>query len=289
MEKQAIFGAYDRKELDAQYNNRERFPDYAAYFRKWADDSERTRESLAGTLDVSYGEHPKQTLDIFPADGTNVAINLFIHGGYWQSLDKSDFSYVARGFMPHDVTTVVINYALAPGDGMDEIVRQNRAAVAWTWKNAEAFGADRERIHVSGHSAGGHLVAMLLATDWTGFAPGLPRDVVKTGCAISGLFDLEPIRLCYLNEVLGMDEAEAARNSPVRLSYPVATPLLIAVGSLESDEYHRQARAMETVWRDLGYPTEVMDAADLDHFTIADRLGLPDSEIVQAQLAHIRS
>ena len=289
MKKRAIFGDYDRKELDAQYNNRERFPDYAAYFRKWADDSERTRESLAGKLDVSYGEHPKQTLDIFPADGTNAAINLFIHGGYWQSLDKSDFSYVARGFVPHNVTTIVINYALAPGDGMDEIVRQNRAAVAWTWKNAEAFGADRKRIHVSGHSAGGHLVAMLLATDWTDFAPGLPRDVVKTGCAISGLFDLEPIRLCYLNEVLGMDEAEAARNSPVRLSYPVPAALVIAVGALESDEYHRQAHAMETVWRNLGYPTEVMDAADLDHFTIADRLGLPDSEIVQAQLPRIRS
>lgn len=287
MEKR-IFGTYDRNELDVQYNNRQRFPDYVTYFGKWADESARTRESLSGELDVAYGEHTKETLDIFPAGETNAPINLFIHGGYWQSLDKSDFSYVARGFVPHGVTTIVINYALAPDDGMDEIVRQNRAAVAWTWKNAEAFGADRERILVSGHSAGGHLVAMLLATDWTALIPGLPPDVVKAGCAISGLFDLEPIRLCYLNEVLGMDDAVAARNSPVRLNYPVVAPLLIAVGALESDEYHRQAHAMETVWRNLGYPTETMVAPDLDHFTIADRLGSPDSEIVQAQLPHVQ-
>ena len=289
MGKQIVFGPYDREELDAQYNNRERFPDSTYYFGKWADESARARDSLPGELDVSYGEHPKETLDIFPAATTNAPLNLFVHGGYWQLFDKSDFSYVARGFVPHDVTTIVINYALAPDDGMDEIVRQNRAAVAWTWKNAHAFGADRERIHVSGHSAGGHLVAMLLATNWTAFASGLPRDIVKSGYAISGLFDLEPIRLSYLNEVLAMDEAVAARNSPVRLAYPVEAPLLIAVGALESEEYHRQAQAMETVWQDLGYPTQMTIEPDLDHFTIADKLGSPDSDVVRAQLPLIQS
>ena len=289
MGKQVVFGPYDREELDVQYNNRERFPDCTYYFGKWADESVRTRDSLPGELDVAYGEHPKETLDIFPAATTNAPVNLFVHGGYWQLFDKSDFSYVARGFVPRDVTTIVINYALAPDVGMDEIVRQNRAAVAWTWKNAQAFGADPERIHVSGHSAGGHLVAMLLATDWAAFASGLPPDIVKSGYAISGLFDLEPIRLCYLNEVLAMDEAVAARNSPVRLAYPVEAPLLIAVGALESEEYHRQARAMETVWQGLDYSMQMMVAPDLDHFTIADKLGSPDSDVVGAQLPLIRS
>ena len=130
---------------------------------------------------------------------------------------------------------------------------------------------------------------MLLATDWAAFASGLPPDIVKSGYAISGLFDLEPIRLCYLNEVLAMDEAVAARNSPVRLAYPVEAPLLIAVGALESEEYHRQARAMETVWQGLDYSMQMMVAPDLDHFTIADKLGSPDSDVVGAQLPLIRS
>ncbi len=280
-----MFGDYTRQALDLQYNNRLRVPEYQTWFRTWAETSEETRHTLSCSTDIAYGQHPAETLDIFPAMQANAPANLFVHGGYWQSLDKSGFSYVARGFVPHGITTVVVNYALAPDASMDEIVRQNRASVAWLWNNAAELGIDRNRIHVSGHSAGGHLVAMLLATDWPRFAPGLARDVVRSGHAMSGLFDLEPIRLCYLNEVLGMDATEARRNSPVLIDYPRSTPLLISLGALESDEYHRQVRAMEKVWRDRDYPTRTLIADDHNHFTIADRLGDPESDIVAAQLA----
>lgn len=287
MEKGIVFGTYDKQELDAQYNNRERVAGTQQWIEKWTAQSAVTRNARGGTYDIAYGDHPAETLDIFPAAEPDAPVTIFVHGGYWHLLDKSDFSYVANGFVPHGVTTVIINYALAPGVDMDDIVRQVRAAVSWTYLNAHHFGADRERIHVSGHSAGGHLVAMLLATDWPRADFDLPGNVVKAGAAISGLFDLEPIRLCYLNEVLGMDEAMAVRNSPVHLAYPVEAPLLIAVGGLESEEYHRQAHVMEAVWRDHDYPVTMMAPPGLDHFSIADGLGVPDSTIVEAQLPYI--
>jgi autotransporter passenger strand-loop-strand repeat protein len=137
------------------------------------------------TFDLSYGTHPGERLDIFPAQAAGAPVNIFVHGGYWHRLDKADFSFVARAFRPAGAATVVINYALMPSVDMDELVRQCRAAVAWTWLNAPSFGSDPDRLYVSGHSAGGHLTAMLLATDWASF--GCPADVVKGGVAISGL------------------------------------------------------------------------------------------------------
>ena len=278
---------YDQRELDSQYNNRRRFPAYDDHFGRWREWSAQTRRNLPAQLDKAYGDGPTETLDIFPAGRPDAPIYLFIHGGYWQSLDKADFSYVAQGMVEHGVTSVVINYGLAPDFGMDEIVRQNRAAIAWTWRNAESFGGDPNRLYVSGHSAGGHLAAMLLATDWpTGFS-GLPADPVKGICAISGIYDLEPIRLCYVNDVLGMDEQVAERNSPTNLSYPVAAPLLIAVGALESDEYRRQTQAMADRWKGLGHPLTTIIAPGLDHFSIIDQLIDPGSELVREQIRHI--
>ena len=124
---------------------------------------------------------------------------MFIHGGYWYSLDKSDYSYVAQAMRPHGIATAVTIRPRSAHD-MDEIVRQNRAALAWLSRNAAAHGCDRDRIYVAGHSAGGHLAALLMATDWPRFSPGLPVDLVKGACAIGGIFDLEPIRLSFLNE-----------------------------------------------------------------------------------------
>lgn len=283
----AIWRDYDRAGLDAQYNNRERFPDYVARFAAWAEWSAATRRARECRLDVAFGAAPGERLDLFPAPGENAPIYLFIHGGYWYSLDKGDFSYVAEGMAPHGVATAVNNYALAPGAGMDEIVRQNRAAVAWLWRHARDFGADPDRIYVAGHSAGGHLAAMLLATDWPAFDSGLPRDPVKGACAISGLFDLEPIRLSYLNRTLRLDPAAAARNSPERLEFPVPAPFFIIVGEDESDEFHRQSAGMAAKWRGLGYPCDLLTPPGLDHFAIVDSLIDPGAELVRRQLAHM--
>ena len=210
-----VFRHYDQQALDREYNNRAKVSDHGAWLARYPRESEATRAALPVRLDVAYGAHPGETLDIFPASGpTPAPIQIFIHGGYWQWLDKGDFSFVARAFRPAGVAVVVINYGLIPSVTMDELVGQCRAAVAWTHRHAASFGGDPGRIHVSGHSAGGHLVAMLMATDWKIF--GVPAHVIKGGTGISGLYDLEPIRLCYLNDVMKLSPADARRNSPVR-------------------------------------------------------------------------
>ena len=198
MSGEAIYRGYDRAALDAQYNNRARIPEYVGYFERWLAWSAETRAALPGGRDIAYGVLPVETLDIFPAERHDAPILIMIHGGYWYSLDKHHDSFVAEGCRPHGVATVVINYGLSPDYRMDEIVRQNRAAAAWVWRNAASIGGDPRRIHALGQSAGGHLAAMLLATDWPAFGAGLPADLVKSAVSISGIYDLEPIRLCYL-------------------------------------------------------------------------------------------
>ncbi len=284
---ETIWRGYDRAALDAQYNNRARIPQYVDYFDRWLEWSEATRRALPGGRDVAYGALPVETLDIFPAERADAPVLIMIHGGYWYSLDKHHDSFVAEGCRPHGVATVVVNYGLAPDYGMDEIVRQNRAAAAWVWRNAASFGGDPSRIHALGQSAGGHLAAMLLATDWPAFGDGLPPGLVRSAVSISGIYELEPIRLCYLNDRLGMDEAEARRNSPAAQRYPVAAPLMLVSGDIESEEYARQAEAMAAVWAAHGYPLDRLELPGFNHFTMADQLREPESDLTRAVMAQM--
>jgi arylformamidase len=278
-----VFLHYDRAALDAEYDNRAKVADALAHLERFAARSARTRERPGCRLDLAFGEAPGERLDVFPAPGGGPApIQLFVHGGYWKGLDKNDFSYVADGFGPAGVTTVVVNYDLVPGVSMDTLVQQVRAAVAWTWTHAESIGGDRDRLFVSGHSAGGHLVAMLMATDWSRFAVGLPPDPIRGGFGLSGLYDLEPIRLCFLNDELHLDEAEAARNSPVRLNRHVEAPLVLPVGALEGPEYLRQSQDLAAAWRTGPSDPEVMVVDGRDHFSIVADLGEPESDLARA-------
>ncbi len=279
-----VFGDYDQAALDAQYNNRARFPEYKEHFASWSAWSEEARGRLKCHLDVPFGDDPAETLDIFPAERADAPIYVFIHGGYWYSLDKADYSHIAQGMVPNEVTVVVTNHGLAPAYRMDEIVRQNRAAIAWLWHHAAEYGGDRQRIYVAGHSAGGHLGLMQLGTNWADFDFAVPQDVIKGVCTVSGIFELEAIRLSYLNETLGMDAAEAARNSPLNLDFPVPTPLMIVVGDPESDEYQCQNKAAATLWRALGFPHQWVALPGLNHFNIVNQLREPASALVQAQL-----
>jgi arylformamidase len=281
-----VYRGYDKTELDRQYNNRQRFPHYEKIFKMWRDWSAAARVHLAAELDLAYGPEPTQRLDVFRAPKPNAPIYVFLHGGYWQSLDKADYSFIAEGTVPNGVMTVVPNFALAPRCGMDEIVRQTRAAIAWLGTHGRELGGDPARIYVGGHSAGGHLATMLLATDWPEFGAGLPRDLVKGVCAISALFDMEPIRLCYLNDTLGMTPAAAERNDPLRQQYPVAAPLTVVLGDDESEEYYRQAVVMASRWSKLGYPLEMWLEQGRDHFDVVNDLRNPAAGLVRAQLRH---
>lgn len=282
-----VYRNYDQAGLDAQYNNRARFPDFVEHFERWKAWSEATRRTLPCHLDIPFGPSAIETVDIFPADAKGAPLYVFIHGGYWYSLDKSDYSYVAEGLKPHGIATVVNNFGLAPAHDMDEIVRQNRAALAWLWRHAGDYGGDPDRIYVCGHSAGGHLAAMLLATDWPAFGQGLPRDLVKGACAIGGIFDLEPIRLSFLNEKLRLTPQQVERHSPLRLTYPTRAPLLLVLAIDESDEFHRQSAEMKAFWEGLGYPVELAIPPGLDHFNVVNQLSDPGCELVRLQLGQM--
>jgi len=283
-----IYRDYDQQGLDAQYNNRARFPNYVEHFTAWQDWSRATRAAIPAALDLAFGAAPEERLDLFPAEAPGAPLYLFIHGGYWYSLDKSDYSYVAEGMRPQGIATAVSNFGLAPAHDMDEIVRQNRAALVWLWRNAAALGYDRSRIYVAGHSAGGHLAALLMSTDWPRLAPDLPADLVKGACAIGGIFDLEPIRLSFLNEKLHLTPEQVERHSPLQRRYAVPRPLLLIVAADESDEFHRQSRDMAEFWKGIGAPAELVVPPGLDHFDVVNQLRDPDCQLVHLQLRHMQ-
>lgn len=289
----SVYRQYDQAQLDAQYNLRNRHPDFQDHLDWWEGESDRVAHHYPCRPDVPYGDTPGQTLDAFPANQDGSPIHLFIHGGYWQGQDKSSFRYLAEPILEAGAAMVVINYDLAPKVGMDEIVTQARRAVAWCYQNAEHINGDPDRIHVSGHSAGGHLTAMMLSTDWSqasntpGMPKDLPADLVKSGVAISGLFDLEPVRLCYLNEVLKMDDATARRNSPLHNLPQKGAPLVAMVGGAETEEFLRHNAEFAAAWKAKGFQVREMAPEGLNHYSIMRDLIHPESPLTRTLLAQM--
>ncbi|MEM7119953.1 MAG: alpha/beta hydrolase [Pseudomonadota bacterium] len=277
------FRGLSREELDAQYDLRGRVTDHQAFFDSYDALSEQTRNGFRGNYNVSYGPDSGQKLDIFPASEPGAPVVMFIHGGYWRSLDKGNFSFVAMGLAPASATVAVINYDLAPSVDMDVIVRQCREAAVWLHDNASNWNGDGQRLYLSGHSAGGHLAAMILATDWSGFTenrihPGFVRGMV----AISGLYDLDVLRSTFLNADLRLDAHAAARNSPVRLAPFMPrphVPVHLAVGIDETDEFHRNLAQYADALDSAGVPVTAQTMPGHHHFSIIEELAEPNSAL----------
>jgi len=271
-----IFRDYDQAALDAQYNLRARVADHQEYFQRWDRESKAVRASRPCRLDLPYDV---EALDLFPAAKTPAPCLVFIHGGYWQAFGKGDFSFVVPAYQDAGISVAVVDYTLAPKATMDEIVRQNRAAIAWLHKNARELGIDPGRIHVAGHSAGGHLTAMMLESEVS--------TRIRGGCAVGGLYDLGPIRLCYLNNVLGLDAEAARRNSP-SLSVPrTAPPLILSLGTAETPEFQRQQAEFAAAWRGAGLALEIADQPGDHHFSLLDRFAEASSILNRALLRQI--
>jgi arylformamidase len=234
--------------FDAQYNNRARVPEHLEILAQWTERSERTRAGLACKLDVAYGSDPTERLDIFSSTGPEAPILVHVHGGYWRALDKRDHSFVAAPFVDAGAMVVVPNYALCPAVGIEHIVLQLVRALVWLWRHATEHGGDPTRIVVAGHSAGGHLAAMLLACDWRAVDPELPTDLVRAALAVSGVFDLEPLRHApFLAPALNLDAASARRLSPAVMPAPRGR-LVAVVGGDESEEFLRQSGLIADAW-----------------------------------------
>jgi len=260
--------------LSREYNNRELFPDHPRHFARWAETSARARARMTCYLDRAYGASPGETLDIFPSRKGDGSVLMFIHGGYWRSLDKRDFSFLAPAWVDAGVSLAVVNYDLCPAVSIERIVQQMIAASVWLYRHAEEYGMDEERLYVSGHSAGGHLAAMMLAALWPVVDRSLPRNLYKGGLAVSGVYDLRPlVDVDWLSNDLRLDEPAALKASPAFLPPATRSPLSLAVGGLESSEFKRQNALLAERWRRVLLEDVAMPGTD--HFTVID--GLADA------------
>jgi arylformamidase len=266
-----LYRGMDRTALDAAYNNTEAvgIAKRDQYVAARVARSDVFRKTHAGRIDLRYGVGARQRLDVFACGAAGAPTLVFIHGGYWQQNDKEPFAFLGDGLLPAGFNLAVVEYTLAPAARMDAIVAEIRASVAWVIDHAKVLGGDPRRVFVSGHSAGGHLTAMAM-TD--------PR--VAGGLAISGIYDLEPIRLNYLNEKLGLDTAEAQRNSPLVHLPARAAPLIVTVGLGELPELIRQSEEFATAWQKRGLPGRYVPVAGHDHFSILDELARPEGKLV---------
>ena len=252
---------------DAQYNNRARVPEVLQILPRWAESSALARSRMSMLADLAYGADPSETLDVFPAPAPGAPVMVFIHGGYWRSLDKSDHSFVAPSFVQAGAMVVVPNYALCPAVGIDDIALQMCRSLAWTHQHALRFGGDPRRIHIVGHSAGGHLAAMLLCTRWHLVADQLPKRLVSSALSLSGLFDLAPLqRTPFLQADLRLTDAVVQRVSPAGFPRPKG-PLLALVGAQESDEFLRQNQLIRQRWGAEAVPV-CEPLPGLNHFTV---------------------
>lgn len=270
----------DRAALDANYNLRAAVPEFQSYFDRYDQMSAAFRGRRQGRVDLAYGPGPRQAIDLYLPDraADRPPLAAFIHGGYWHTQDRKRYAFVAEHLLERGAAVALIGYDLAPDVDMDQIVAEIRAALAWLYRNAGTHGFDGGRIFVAGHSAGGHLTAMALATDWAGL--GLPGDLIKGVCPISGVFDLEPIRRCYLNDVLALSTEQARRNSPIHLSPRTRCPALIAVGAEETPAFLEQSERYARLLEEAGLACESLVLPGLDHFGIIQSLAEPDSSIV---------
>lgn len=272
--------------FERHYNVRAAIPEHPAIFAAWKARSEAFRKRAGGVLDIAYGPSAAETLDLFPAGTPGAPVHLFIHGGYWQALDKAESSFIAEAFISAGVTVAVVNYALCPAVTIDAIVEQMRRAALWLWRHAGTYGGDAGGIQISGHSAGGHLVGMLMATDWPKLDAQAPRRLIKSGVAISGLFDLRPLVHTTINDKVGMDTATARRVSPLFLD-PAApeSPLLLAVGGLESEGFHGQSDALAAAWGKKGVPVERQTLAGRHHLSAVEALADPATDLFRRTVA----
>jgi len=280
----------DTEYLESLFNNRVAVPDFQTYFDRWEQKSAATMHALRARIeqDVPYGDDIMETMDVFLPTGQSKALLMFIHGGYWRSLDKKQHAFVAAPFVDAGVAVASINYSLCPAVSMERIVKQMIAASAFLYRNAADFGYPRAKMYVAGHSAGGHLAAMALACLWPQAVRGLPRKLFQGALSISGVYDLRVLtRIPSINADLRMTPDAATRLSPALMQPPTNASLSIAVGGREIGGFKDQHRIIAQAWPDR-VEADIPCPED-NHFSILDRFSDAESELFKASMRMIEA
>ena len=278
---------YSQQEFEIQYNARALVEDCEQIVAENATRSEAFRKASRCELDLRYGPSGRERIDLFKPAEDNAPVVLFVHGGYWRSREKENFAFLAAPLTKSGAMVAIVEYSLCPHVTIDTIVRQLRASCAWLWRHGTEHGANVSRIHLMGHSAGGHLAAVLAATDWPDLNPDLPEDLIKGTICISGLFDLEPLLEHSVNQDLNLDAQSARRNSPIHMQPTTPGPVIFAVGAQESDEFKRQSREMADAWKAHARASTYLEIPDANHFSIVSNLDQPDFVLTRRCLDQI--
>ena len=273
-----VYKNYTKEQLDSEYNNQTKVTNFKNFVAEWAALSATARDEHPNTTTWIYDDASNQKLDIvYPAAASlsEVPVQIFFHGGYWKALSRENFYFVARAFADHGIATAIVDYELIPQIDMAELIRQCRQSIAYIYQNATALGLDSSEIHISGHSAGGHIAAMCLATDWSELQQELPAQIVKSAVGVSGLYDLMPISKCFLQDDLKLTSAEVADMSPVNLTPPKAGKMHCLVGAKEGPEYFSQSENLAENWPHISQAPDILEP--YNHFTIMSAFADPTS------------
>jgi len=263
----------DLEQLNREYSPSSCIDDINVYIQQYvelsraAKDQAKVQKKLHS--DLLYGDRRTQSLDLYlPIGPSQGKLMVYIHGGYWQELSKEESSFCATNFQQHGFHVAVLDYTLAPNASLSDIVEENRQAMAWLHKHASRFAYDPEQVYVCGSSAGAHLAMMMLQTSWQGYIPGYQGSLVKGLCAVSGIYDLQPLLPTYVNEALKMDVIEAKANSPIFQPTPKAVPIILALGDIETGEFKRQSQMMTAKLRDQGLEVLFKVIDKRNHFDV---------------------
>lgn len=269
-------------DFEAEYNARAAIPDHPRIFDDWARRSAEVRQRDSVSEDLSYGPGPRQTLDLFPAQDPDAPLVVYLHGGYWQWNDKAGFSFIAPPLVREGVTVAVLNYPLCPDADIPAIAESVRQALGWLWTGAERLRFDRDRMVLAGHSAGAHLAACAMTTDWA--ARDLPADLIKGALLVSGVYDLRPLVHTTMNDALRLTGETAAQASPIDMQPTMRGRVEVAFGGLESGEFIRQSRDFGATWAARGATIAELDLTDRHHLSVVEDLATPDGRLTRALL-----
>ena len=279
-----VWRDYNQADLDRQYNSRGTVPDVSVYLREYAARTRDAKAKLGCNENQRYGGGADEVLDIYPAEKSGAAVLVFLHGGDWRNLSKEDAGFAAPAFVAAGAMFVAINFSLVPATTLPAMGAQVRRALLWLWKNVAAHGGDPERMHIAGHSSGANLVGQLLMTDWSSDFDA-PADLVKSAVFISGLGDLEPVRLSFRNQNLKLSASVVAQASLLRRNLGTKCPMLVAVGENETDDYRRQSREVAAYWRKRGNSAELFELKGRNHFDAVLEWADSSSDVFRASRA----